>query len=55
MADWIGRRTSTDGAARAPRCLYRKPTFVARAQRSARTMPKKEFIARWRGERSVLA
>ena len=41
LADWSGRRMSTDGAAHAPRCLYRKPTFVARAQSSARKMPKK--------------
>src|SRR5947199_8968689 len=35
-----GWRMSTAGAAQAPRCLNRKPTFVARAQASASSMPR---------------
>ena len=29
----------TSGAAQAPRCLSRKPTFVAKAQKRARRIP----------------
>ena len=38
--DQKGRRKSTAGAARAPRCLYRKPRLVVSAQPSARAMPR---------------
>src|SRR5436305_15330437 len=39
MAQRMGRRMSTGGAAQAPRCLYRKPTLVASAHSTARNMP----------------
>jgi hypothetical protein len=39
-----GRRMSTAGAARAPRCLYRKPMLVASAQASASKMPRRVVI-----------
>ena len=40
LAERSGWRMSTAGAAHAPRCLNRNPTFVVRAQASARRMPR---------------
>ena len=43
-AERSGRRMLTRGAARAPRCLYRKPMLVASAQASASRMPRNAVI-----------